>query len=77
MDDLMAKECSRSETMEGDRTTELYSLIIPDISPVVKIHTNITENERKTLNLKVDFFTLTVLWGKFEVLGSCFKVRLK
>lgn len=42
-----------------------YWIIMPDITPVVKIYTKIIENERMTLNLMTDLLTLTVLWSKF------------
>ncbi len=48
-------------------------LIIPDISPAVKIYTKIIEHERKTLNLIADLFTLEAILD----LGFYFEARLK
>lgn len=48
-------------------------LIIPDISPAVKIYTKIIEQERKTLNLMADLFTLEANF-RFRLL---FEARLK
>ncbi len=49
-------------------------LIIPDISPAVKIYTKIIEHERKTLNLMADLFTLEanfrfrlLLWSEIKM----------
>ncbi len=55
-------------------------LIIPDISPAVKIYTKIIEQERKTLNLTPDLFTLVKRKnGAVQILdlGFYFEARLE